>query len=221
MRRWAGDRAAGAVVCTILLTAALGLTAIDQQSSRVAGEAAGSRSSSTARLVTQVSTVLDRDAHPAADPLFGALWSQSHHLIMPVRGVDPGELEDTFTQPRATGRLHEAIDILAPRHAPVVAVTDGVVLRLTEHDSGGISLYLLAPDDRTVFYYAHLAGYAEGVRAGMPVRQGDVLGYVGDTGNAGPGNYHLHFEVMVARSPRQYWVARPRNPYPLLKSARG
>lgn len=209
-------------MCAILLTASVGPTALEPGGvGPGAARVEVSAAAASPRVAGSVSSQLERYAHPAADPLFGALWSLSRRLIMPVAGVDPGDLTDTFLQPRAVGRLHEAIDIRAPRDAPVLAVTDGVVLRLTEHDSGGITLYLLAPDNRTLFYYAHLSGYADGVHAGQPVRQGDVLGYVGDTGNAGPGNHHLHFEVMVATSPQQYWAARPRNPYPLLKSARG
>jgi peptidoglycan LD-endopeptidase LytH len=172
-----------------------------------------------AMLVSQ--TQLDPAVHPAADPRLGELWAVSRRLIMPVEGVSPDDLVDTFTQSRGPNRRHEAIDITAPRGTPVLAVTDGEILRLTEHDSGGITLYQLAPDGQTMFYYAHLLKYANGVRAGVAVRQGDVIGYVGDTGNAGPGNYHLHFEVMTAPDPRQYHAARPRNPYPLLLRSRG
>src|SRR5690606_35547773 len=90
--------------------------------------------------------------HPAADPVLGDLWSASRNLIVPVAGVTPDELVDTFAQIRGTGRRHEAIDIPGPRGTPVLAVTDGEILRLTEHDSGGITLYQLAPDRRTMFY---------------------------------------------------------------------
>lgn len=159
--------------------------------------------------------------HPAADPLLQDMWNASWNLIMPVAGVRPNDLVDTFAQIRGPDRRHEAIDIPAPRGTAVVAVTDGEILRLTEHDSGGITLYQLAPDLRTIFYYAHLLDYAAGVRPGLRVRQGAVIGYVGDTGNPAPGHYHLHFEVMTAPGPRQYQAARPRNPYPLLLRARG
>jgi murein DD-endopeptidase MepM/ murein hydrolase activator NlpD len=137
---------------------------------------------------------------------------------MPVAGVTPNDLVDTFAQARGPDRRHEAIDIPARRGTAVVAVTDGEILRLAQHDSGGVTLYQLAPDGHTVFYYAHLLSYADGMRAGLAVRQGDVIGYVGDTGNAGPGNY---FEVMTAPDPRQFHAARPRNPYPLLLRSRG
>ena len=166
-------------------------------------------------------TALDPAVHPAADPQLGALWTKSRRLIIPVAGVTPDDLVDTFAQIRGPARRHEAIDIPAPAGTPVVAITDGEILRLTEHDSGGITLYQLAPDGRTMFYYAHLMKYAAGVRPGLKVRQGDVIGYVGDTGNARPGSFHLHFEVMIAPDPRQYQAARPRNPYPLLLRARG
>ncbi|MBR9990930.1 MAG: M23 family metallopeptidase [Gemmatimonadetes bacterium] len=168
-----------------------------------------------------MSPTLDPAVHPAGDPLLGWKWSVSRQLIMPVAGVDPTDLVDTFAQIRGPDRRHDGIDIRAVRGTPVVAVTDGEILRLTDHDSGGITLYLRAPDGRTVFYYAHLLRYADGVRAGIAVRQGDVIGYVGDTGNAGPGNYHLHFEVLTMPVPQQYHAARPHNPYPLLLRARG
>lgn len=168
-----------------------------------------------------MSRSLDPSAHPAADPLFGELWAVSRRLIMPVAGFSPDDLVDTFSQLRGPNRRHEAIDIPAPRGTAIVAVTDGEILRLTEHDSGGITLYQLAPDGQTVFYYAHLLRYAVGVRPGLRVRQGDVIAYVGDTGNAGPGRYHLHFEIMTAPDPRQYHAVRPRNPYPLLLRSRG
>lgn len=222
MKPGSGANAVGVAVCVILLTSALGLTASEQRGSRGSEASLGGKSRATqVSGVPQVSSRLAPGMHPAADPVFGALWTLSHRLIMPVAGVEPGELRDTFAQLRAAGRRHEAIDIGAPRESPVVAVTDGVVLRLTEHDSGGITLYLLAPDGRTLFYYAHLARYADGVHGGLAVRQGAVIGYVGDTGNAGAGNYHLHFEVMHTTDPQGYWAARPLNPYPLLKRARG
>lgn len=141
-------------------------------------------------------------------------------LEIPVAGVRPGQLRDSFDAPRSGGRRHRAIDIMAPRGTPVVAAADGVILRLRSGSLGGITLYQRAADRRTILYYAHLERYAAGVREGMPVRRGETIAYVGDTGNAGRGNYHLHFGISVVDDPNQYWGGRDVNPYPLLRSAR-
>lgn len=229
MKSNTSDNAARMIVCAALLASGLAATVAEQAHidltaeapSGAAEEAAAADRASAAGAMLVARTRVDPAVHPAADPLLGRLWTASRRLIMPVEGVTPDALVDTFGQIRGPDRRHEAIDIPAPRGTRVVAVTDGEILRLTDHDSGGISLYLLAPDGQTMFYYAHLQKYADGVMAGLHVRQGDVIGYVGDTGNPSPGRYHLHFEVMTAPDPRQYHAAQPRNPYPLLLRARG
>lgn len=138
-------------------------------------------------------------------------------LLIPVRGVDAASLVDTYEQARGEGRRHDAIDIVAPRGTPVLATSDGVVMKLFQSVRGGTTLYELAPDQRTVYYYAHLDRYAPTMAEGRVLHRGEVLGYVGNTGDAGPGNYHLHFEVSTTRDPQQYWGGVPRNPYPLLR----
>ena len=138
-------------------------------------------------------------------------------LIIPVAGVKPEQLRDTFTDSRSEGRVHDAIDIMAPAGTAVMAVTDGEIARLFQSDRGGTTIYQLNPDKKLVFYYAHLQGYAEGLAVGKYVRQGEVIAYVGDTGNAGPGNYHLHFSVAILADPKRYWEGQNINPYPLLR----
>ncbi len=138
-------------------------------------------------------------------------------LLIPVQGVAASSLVDTYLQARGQGRRHDAIDIMAPRGTPVLAVADGVVMKLFQSVRGGITLYELAPDRRTIYYYAHLDHYAAGIAEGQPLRRGQVLGYVGNTGDAGPGNYHLHFEVSTTTDPRKYWGGLSQNPYPLLR----
>lgn len=138
-------------------------------------------------------------------------------LLIPVQGVGASSLVDTYEQSRGQGRRHDAIDIIAPRGTPVLAVADGVVMKLFQSERGGITLYELAPDRRTIYYYAHLDRYAAGIAEGKPLRRGQVLGYVGDTGDADPGNYHLHFEVSTTADPKKYWGGIPQNPYPLLR----
>jgi murein DD-endopeptidase MepM/ murein hydrolase activator NlpD len=138
-------------------------------------------------------------------------------LIIPVAGVKSEQLQDTFTDARSEGRAHDAIDIMAPAGTPVVAASDGEIVRLFQSDRGGTTIYQLSPDKKLVFYYAHLQRYADGLVVGKFARQGEVIGYVGDTGNAGAGNYHLHFSIAVLADPKRYWEGTNINPYPLLR----
>ncbi|HEX6746868.1 MAG TPA: M23 family metallopeptidase [Longimicrobium sp.] len=138
-------------------------------------------------------------------------------LLVPVQGVKPSQLTDTYTQARGQGRVHDAIDIRAARGTPVLAAADGTVLKLFNSERGGITLYELGPDGHTIYYYAHLDRYAPGMDEGRRLRQGDVIGYVGHSGNAGAGNDHLHFEITTAADPRRWWAGTPQNPYPLLR----
>ncbi|MEA2172507.1 MAG: peptidoglycan LD-endopeptidase LytH [Blastocatellia bacterium] len=142
------------------------------------------------------------------------------HLIIPVAGVRPDQLQDTFTAARSEGRTHDAIDIIAPKGTPVLAATDGPIIKLFLSKPGGITIYQLGTDNKTVYYYAHLDHYADGITEGHFARQGDTIAYVGDTGNAGPGNYHLHFSISLVQDPKRYWQGVNINPYPLLKSVR-
>lgn len=138
-------------------------------------------------------------------------------LTIPVTGVSPGALTDTFTQGRALGaRRHDAIDIMAPRGTEVRAVADGRIEKLFWSGDGGRTLYQRAPGGRLIYYYAHLDGYAPGIREGQGVRRGALLGYVGSTGNADPSAPHLHFAVHVMRPADPWYRGRAINPYPLL-----
>lgn len=139
-------------------------------------------------------------------------------LIVPVQGVRPDQLRDTFSQSRAEGRTHDAIDIMAPAGTPVLAADDGEIIRLFESKPGGTTIYQHSSrDKKIVFYYAHLQRYAEGLAVGKFVRKGEVIAYVGDTGNAGAGNYHLHFSISIVADPKRYWEGKNINPYPLLR----
>ena len=145
---------------------------------------------------------------------------QDVRLVIPVEGVAPDRLRDTYAEARGLGRRHDAIDIDAPRGTPVLSVARSVVLKLFQSDRGGTTLYALAPDQRTIYYYAHLDRYADGIREGQQLRPGELIGYVGDTGNANPGDYHLHFEISITDDPRRYWGGSPVNPYPRLRNGR-
>jgi peptidoglycan LD-endopeptidase LytH len=137
-------------------------------------------------------------------------------LLIPVANVTASQLHDTFNQARSEERQHYAIDILAPEGTLVLATADGVVIKLFQSDRGGVTLYELDPSGRYCYYYAHLMRYADGIAEGKQLRRGDVIAYVGDTGNAGAGNYHLHFAISKLTSPRNWSGGDPINPYPLL-----
>lgn len=146
---------------------------------------------------------------PAADPA---------SLTVPVRGVKRAQIFDSWGQSRANGeRTHEGTDIMAPAGTPVVAAASGTVEKLFySNGGGGITLYVRSPDRRWSYYYAHLQRYAPGVAEGTAVKAGDVIGFVGDTGNAGAGNFHLHFGIARMRPDERWWQGRAVNPYPLL-----
>ena len=137
-------------------------------------------------------------------------------LIVPVVGVRPEQLLDTFADARSEGRVHDAIDIPAAAGTPVVAAADGEIVKLFQSDRGGTTIYQLSADRKLIFYYAHLQRYADGLVAGKVVRQGEVIAYVGDTGNAGAANFHLHFSIAIVADPKRYWEGTNINPYPLL-----
>ncbi|WEK00298.1 MAG: M23 family metallopeptidase [Candidatus Sphingomonas phytovorans] len=144
--------------------------------------------------------------------------SDPHGLLaIPVAGVARGAIADSWEDPRDGGaREHHGTDILAAGGTPVTAAAPGTIEKLFKSTAGGTTLYVRSPDRLWVYYYAHLSGYAPGVHEGQVVKVGDSLGYVGDTGNAGAGNFHLHFGLGRA-TPEQHWYqAQDVNPYPYL-----
>lgn len=159
-------------------------------------------------------------AQPAALPLTvlqdGAALLDARPLAMPVEGVRPQALRDTFADGRAAGP-HEALDILAPRGTPVHAVDDGQLVKLFNSVPGGITVYQFDPAGQLAYYYAHLDRYADGLREGMNLKRGDLIGYVGSTGNASPNAPHLHFAVFRLGPEKQWWRGTAINPYPALR----
>jgi murein DD-endopeptidase MepM/ murein hydrolase activator NlpD len=138
-------------------------------------------------------------------------------LAVPVSGYPRGAIRNSWGDARGSGtRAHHGTDLVAPAGARVVAAAEGTVEKLFQSELGGTTLYIRSPDGRWVYYYAHLAGYAPGIREGLRVAAGDLLGFVGDTGDAGPGNYHLHFSVQRMRGGERWWEGEEVNPYPLL-----
>jgi len=137
------------------------------------------------------------------------------NLLVPVQGVSPKSLRDNYDEGRGK-RKHEAIDILAPRGTPVIAVDDGRIAKLFTSVAGGLTIYQFDPSERFIYYYAHLEGYADGMREGMPVKRGDVVGFVGTSGNAPKNTPHLHFSIFNAGPEKRWWKGTPVNPYPYL-----
>lgn len=137
-------------------------------------------------------------------------------LLVPVQGVKADQLTDTFHQPRGEQRQHEALDIMAPTGTPVLAAADGKVVKLFQSKPGGLTVYQFDPGEQYAYYYAHLDRYADNIKEGMDVKRGDVVGYVGATGNADPNAPHLHFAVVALTPEKQWWKGTPLNPFPLM-----
>jgi murein DD-endopeptidase MepM/ murein hydrolase activator NlpD len=156
------------------------------------------------------------DAVAAAVSLAAARELRARELDFPVDGVPREKLTDTFDEAR-TGHVHEAADIMAPRHTPVRAVEGGTISRLLKNASGGITIYQLDPSRRYIYYYAHLERYADGLREGLEVDRGQVIGYVGTSGNAPRSAPHLHFAIYRVMDPKQWWGGAPVNPYLVLR----
>jgi murein DD-endopeptidase MepM/ murein hydrolase activator NlpD len=144
-------------------------------------------------------------------------YLSSRALIIPVKGVKPSQLQDSFKAARSGGRTHEAIDIMAKRGTPVLAADDGYVLRIASNRLGGKVVFLTDPDRTLVYYYAHLDRQQRGLRVGQRIRQGDQIGTVGHTGNAIPSAPHLHFQIMAMGANGRWWEGPSLNPYPALR----
>ncbi|EQB34150.1 peptidase M23 [Sphingobium ummariense RL-3] len=161
------------------------------------------------------------DAPVATAPAPGSRAVDNGELLIPVEGVPASALADTFTQSRAAGaRAHDAIDIIAARGRPVLAAADGRIEKLFWSEEGGRTIYQRSADGRRVYYYAHLDGYAPGLREGQGVRRGTRIASVGSTGNADPAAPHLHFAVHAMQPGEPWYRGSPVNPYPLLARAR-
>lgn len=172
---------------------------------------------------TTGAAVVDRPAGVAGSadvrPTAGATGEVPPGLLVPVQGVLPGQLQDTFTDARSEGRVHDAIDIMAAAGTPVLAVADGTIEKLFTSERGGLTVYQFEPDGVYCYYYAHLDRYADGLAEKQAVKRGDVIGYVGSTGNASPDAPHLHFEIHRLGPEKQWWKGEALNPYPVLRGA--
>ena len=140
------------------------------------------------------------------------------NLLLPVQGIRAGQLTDTFNDTRDSGgRRHEALDIMAPRNTPVLATEDGRIVKLFTSKQGGLTIYQFDPTETYAYYYAHLDHYSDGLKEGDAVRRGQVIGYVGTTGNASADGPHLNFAIFRLTPEKQWWKGDPINPFGLLR----
>ena len=153
-------------------------------------------------------------AAPSMAESIGSLTRRN--LLIPVEGVTASRLTDTFNDSRALGRRHDAIDIMAPHGTEVRAVEDGTIAKLFTSKAGGLTIYQFDPTQTFSYYYAHLDRYASGLAEHQSVRRGQLLGYVGSTGNASEDAPHLHFAIARLGTDHAWWKGDPINPYPLL-----
>lgn len=145
-------------------------------------------------------------------------------LAVPVVGVKPEQLVDSFNDPRGGGRRHQAIDIMAAEGTPVIAAGDGTIEKLFfSKGGGGITIYERSPDRKWTYYYAHLSAYVPGLAEGQQVKRGQVIARVGHTGDASAEGPHLHFAINSMAPGERWWNGTAINPYPLLagKKANG
>jgi murein DD-endopeptidase MepM/ murein hydrolase activator NlpD len=137
-------------------------------------------------------------------------------LLIPVEGVKLAQLSDNFDQPRGKERHHEALDIMAPKGTKVIAAADGKVVKLFNSKPGGLTVYQFDPTEKYAYYYAHLDRYADGVKEGTVLKRGDLVGYVGVSGNSDPKAPHLHFAVVELTPKKEWWKGTSVNPYPMM-----
>lgn len=142
---------------------------------------------------------------------------RNRQLTLPVRGIKRDDLRNTFNETRGASRRHEALDVLAPRNTPVLAVEDGTIAKLFLSDAGGITIYQFDPAEAYCYYYAHLERYAEGLKEGASIKRGQVIGYVGTTGNAPRDTPHLHFAIFKLSDEKKWWQGSPIDPYSVLR----
>jgi murein DD-endopeptidase MepM/ murein hydrolase activator NlpD len=179
----------------------------------------GSRPAATPPRIAPLPTRDDRAVADADDDDDGDVDAvkalRKRRLRPPVDGVDFESWKGAFTERRSGGggHVHEAVDILAPRHTPIHAVENGTIAKLFESAAGGHTIYQFDPEKKFVYYYAHLQRYADGLEENQAVSAGDVIGYVGTSGNAPPNTPHLHFAISELDDDRRWWEGTAIDPY--------
>jgi murein DD-endopeptidase MepM/ murein hydrolase activator NlpD len=211
--------ALGALVATVLIARTNRLDGLQPVDSTIEGEPAAVSTRGPSRTEPSSPIIVPRAlAVEAAPPPMAKSVSALHErdLRIPVDGVKRDELHDTFTDARGIGRRHDAIDIMAPRGTEVRAADDGTIAKLFTSKAGGLTIYQFDPTERFSYYYAHLDHYASGLIERQAVKRGQLLGYVGSTGNASANATHLHFAISRLGPDKKWWQGDVINPYPLL-----
>ena len=158
-----------------------------------------------------------KNVDPKPQPAASTAYATGERLIIPVDGINVDHLKSGFNESRGAGfRVHHALDILAPRGTPVRAAVAGTIKKLFISKAGGITIYEFDRAEERCYYYAHLDRYPDFLHEGQVVEQGDVIGYVGTTGNAPANTPHLHFAIMILPPTKEWWKGEPIDPYPLL-----
>lgn len=182
--------------------------------------AANDRAKASADAAAEAAAQAAQQAARAGDPSpEDTVRLAARRLMLPVHGIAARELTDTYTDARAGGaRSHDAIDIMAPTGTPVLAVEDGRIARLFfSQGGGGITVYQFDPAEEFAYYYAHLDRYADGLQEGQQVKRGQLIGYVGHSGNARADAPHLHFAIFKLGPKKEWWKGEALNPYPVLR----
>jgi murein DD-endopeptidase MepM/ murein hydrolase activator NlpD len=160
------------------------------------------------------------NAVPSASPAVGPAdldALRAENLAIPVAGVAAKDLVDSFDDARGTARHHNALDIMAARNTPVLSATDATVLKLHNSVAGGLTVYASDPSSKYVMMYGHLDSYRPGLKEGERVRRGQILGFVGSTGNASALAPHLHFQITRNDNLKEWWNGTPINPFPVFR----
>ena len=152
-----------------------------------------------------------RPGRPGTD----VAYLRDRQIMVPVEGITVAKVPDTFRAKRGA-RAHNAIDFMAPEGTPVLASDDGEILKLGKNPAGGITIYAVDSRYRLVYYYAHLHRYRRGLDEGDRIKKGEVIGYVGHTGNADERYPHLHFQIMRWEQQNRWWDGTPIDPTPVL-----
>lgn len=205
--------------CSTACRAAASISIPDTQTSTPASPAgapvAGEAQSAAAPAIIPI------DSSPGDSTVGGGTDAPLTGLSIPVQGTTAAQLADTFTDARDQGRSHDAIDIMAPAGTPVLAVADGHIEKLFDSERGGLTIYQFEPSEKYAYYYAHLQRYADGLAEKRSIRRGQIIGYVGSTGNASPAAPHLHFAIFLLGPKRRWWEGTAINPYPVLAQGQG
>ena len=160
------------------------------------------------------------NAVPSASPTVGTAdvdALRAENMVIPVAGVVAKDLTDSFNDKRGGTRIHNALDIMAARNTPVISATDATVLKLHNSVAGGLTIYMSDPSSKYVMMYGHLDSYRPGIKEGDKVKRGQILGFVGSTGNASPLAPHLHFQITRNDNLKEWWKGTPINPFPIFR----